>query len=190
MKKYIVLLICIAASFYACDKGTPTIPAPPQAKCIIKSSISNLAANYAHAEYEFDNTGKITVIKGYRPNGSIATEYEIGTNSAVYSTHDSRGKLPWLLMSFSGDIFTGLPTKVDISQWDGDTLRVKYYTYFFFYNGQKQIIKVGQQTNNVVGDPEYDLNIYYNDQGNVKALQYEWTTGSAGITPPITVTAY
>jgi hypothetical protein len=190
MKKYIVVVICITTSFSACDKGTSSVPSPPQEKCIIKSAVSNLAGNYARAEYEFDNTGKPTVIKGYRPNGSIATEYEIGNTSAVYSTHDNRGKLPWIIMNFSGDIFTGLPTKVDVSQWDGDTLRVKLYTYFFFYNGKGQLIKVGQQTNHYVGDPEYDLNIYYNDQGNVKALQYEWTTGPNEVIPPITVTAY
>lgn len=73
---------------------------------------------------------------------------------------------------------------------DGDTLRVNYYTYFFFYNAKGQLIKVGEQTDYIVGDDEYDLNIYYNEQGNVSALQYEWTTGPRQVIPAITVTAY
>jgi hypothetical protein len=83
-----------------------------------------------------------------------------------------------------------LPTKAFVSWDDGDTLRVNYYTYFFFYNNSNQLIKVGKQTDYVVGDWEYDLNIYYNDQGNVTALQYEWTTGPNQVIPPVTVKAY
>jgi hypothetical protein len=193
MSKHLIIMLMAFLSviiIMSCNKSTPSTPAVPQAKCIVKSSTSYLAGNYGHTEYEFDNTGKPTLIKGYRPNGSIASEYELGFTSAVYYTHDARGKLPLSIMKFSSDIFTGLPSKVNISQWDGDTLRVNIRTYFFFYNSKDQIIKVGQQTDHVVGDWEYDVNIYYNEQGNVKALQYEWTTGPREVIPPITVTAY
>jgi len=73
---------------------------------------------------------------------------------------------------------------------DGQITTVKYETYFFFYNDKDQLIKVGQQTDNIKGDWEYDLDIYYNDQGNVTGLQYKWTTGPNQIIPPVTVTAY
>jgi hypothetical protein len=192
MKKYLtitLLTLLPVVIIGSCEKNTPSTPVVPQAKCIIKSSVSLLAANYAHNEFEFDNTGKPTFIKGYRPNGSIVSEIEFGSNTVVYYKHDAQGRRPWYIMKFSA-VFAQYPTKVDISLWVDDTLKVNYYTYFFFYGGDDKIIKVGMQTNHVVGDWEYDLNIFYNEQGNVKTLQYVTTTGSTQVLAPITVAAY
>ena len=77
-----------------------------------------------------------------------------------------------------------------VSVDDGDTLRVHYYTYFFFYDNKDRLMTIGEQTDYILGDWEYDLHIYYNDQDNVTAIQYEWTTGPNQVIPPITVSAY
>jgi hypothetical protein len=51
-------------------------------------------------------------------------------------------------------------------------------------------VKIGEQTDYVINDYEYDVSILYNDKNNVTQLLYERTTGPRDPIPPITVTAY
>jgi hypothetical protein len=194
MGKYLnILLFTLSIGIIvSCKKNTSSNPVTPNdAKCVVKTATSLLSGNNTYTEYEFDNTGKPTFIKGYRPNGSIGSEAELGFTSVVHYRFDGpAGRRPSTIVNYNADIFTELPTKANVSVWVDDTLMVDRWTYFFFYNAKNQLIKVGEQTENIAGDWEWDLNIYYNEKGNVTALQYETTTGPNLVIPPVTVTAY
>jgi hypothetical protein len=186
------LLAIVALSFITgCDKGTSAPPNPAtSAKCTIKSEYTGLSGNERSFIYDYDANGNPSKVNVLYPNGSTAYTYEIGSNSIVIKG-SYLGKPTRNITRYNvSDITLELPSRADVSVDDGDTLRVNYYSYFFFYNSKKQLIKVGEQTNYVIGDNEYDLNIFYNAQGNVTALQYEWTTGPNQVIPPVTVNAY
>lgn len=183
----IVSLCCITS----CKKNnTGTAPSPAEAKCAVKTETTGLAGNQKSFEYEFDAAGNPTLVKVLNPNGSTAATYEIGSQTVVRKSTFGGNTLQLITKYNVSDITRELPSLASVSIDDGDTLRVNYYTYYFFYNSKKQLVKVGEQTSTVIGDTEYDLNIYYNAQGNVSALQYEWTTGPNQVIAPITVTAY
>ena len=186
-KLFMLVLFGILSS---CDKDStanitpPNIPNPPTASCYIKT-VTNTGFT---TSYEFDSNNNLSTIKG--PTAYRITN--IGSNTVTYNYITSSLSLPgWRSVKYeASDIKTQFPAKAFVSTNDGQTTTVNYETYFFFYNTKNQIIKVGQQTDNIIGDWEYDLDIFYNEQGNVTALQYKWTTGPNIILPPITVTGY
>lgn len=192
MKNYlnISLTALIAATILFSCKKTPVAPAPPagtQAKCVIKTETTALSGNGKNFEYQFDGKGNLIVVNVV---GVSAGVYEIGSNT-ITKNYTYLNKPAFTSIRYeTSDITTGLPARAFVSINDGDITRVNYYTYFFFYNANNQLIKVGEQRDYVIGDREYDLNIFYNAQGNVSGFQYEWTTGPREIIPPVTVTAY
>lgn len=183
------MVIAGVCSITACKKSTPATP-PTAAKCTIKTETTGLSGNQKSFEYEFTPAGNPTLIKVLNPNGTTAWTYEIGSQTVTRkSVMPGRTVIQTTKYNVS-DITRELPTTASVSIDDGDTLFVNFYTYFFFYNSKNQLVKVGEQTSTVIGDLEYDLNIYYNAQGNVTGLQYEWTTGPNQVIAPVTVTAY
>jgi len=184
---YFLFLNCF---LFGCKKDNSLLPpAGIQSVCTISDESTTLSGNNASWEYEFDKDGNPSTIKANYQTGSTEYLYEIYPYKEIVSTV-SQGKRHQRIIDYDADIFTGLPSKADISIDDGDTLKVHYYTYFFFYDTKNRLTKVGEQTNYVIGDWEYDLNIYYNDEDNVTGLRYEWTTGPNTPIAPITVKAY
>jgi hypothetical protein len=185
---------CMALSFFTgCKKNgsanTPATPAVPQVKCAIKSETTSLSGNQKNFEYKYDNKGNLIAVNVTAPSGSPLFKYETSDQSVVAS-HEYLGKINSTITKYDvADIRSQLPAKAFVSLQDGDTLRVNYYTYFFFYNSKNQLVTVGEQTDHIIGDVEYDLNIFYNAQDNVSGLQYVITTGTASTTN-ITVTGY
>lgn len=193
MKKYLRVLFTTFLSMtviVGCKKSSPGTIVANKAKCTIIGETTALSGNQKSFEYLYDGTGNPTLVKVFRPNGSVESTHETGSTTSTFSSTGS-GKLKRRIISYlASDIFSQLPTKAFVSIDDGDILKVNYYTYFFFYDNKGKLIKVGEQTDHVVGDREYDLNIFYNEQENVTGLQYEWTTGPRDIIPPVIVTAY
>ncbi len=198
MKKYISMMpvtLVLLVILFSCKKNTTVTaitPPTPQAKCVIKTETTGLSGNEKNFEYQFGDKGKLTKVKVLHPTGALLTTYDIGSNTVTTnSTSRYSGKPTFASTRYeTSDITTGMPARAFVSINDGDTTRVNYYTYFFFYNDKDLLIKVGEQTDYVIGDQEYDLNIFYNEKGNVTGLQYEWTTGPRDVIPPVTVTAY
>ncbi len=193
MKKYATIttaIIMITHIIISCKKTTAPTPVTTQAKCAIKTETTGLSGNEKGFEYQFDDKGKLHLVKVLYPNGALKSTYEIGSNT-ITQNYTYNGKPAFSSTRYeTSDITTGMPARAFVSINDGDTTKVNYYTYFFFYNNKNQLIKVGEQTDYVIGDREYDINIFYNDKGNVTGLQYIWTTGPNEVIPPITVTAY
>jgi hypothetical protein len=78
---------------------------------------------------------------------------------------------------FDRSIFDELPTKADTAITEGGITKTKVSTHFFVYDSKQRLVTVGQQTDFVLGDHEYDLTITYDDRDNAIALSYEFTTG-------------
>lgn len=177
--------------FTGCKKNTPNNSPPViQAKCAIKSETTALSGNQKVFDYQYNAKGNLSVVNVATPGGNPLFKYETGEQSVVAS-HEYLGKINATITKYEvSDLYSQLPSKAFVSLQDGDTLRTNYYTYFFFYNSKKQLITVGEQTDHIIGDYEYDLNIFYNDQGNVTGLQYITTTGPAANTSTVTVSAY
>src|SRR6478735_2434664 len=183
---YCLLLNCFLTG---CKKSNSLLPPTNQSACVTSKETTSLAGNEASWEYQFDGEGNPSVIKKLYPNGSAQYLYTISSHQVIMS-YDYLGRQSQRIIDYDADIFSQLPSKAFVSVDDGDTLRVHYFTYFFFYDTQDRLVKVGEQTDYIIGDWEYDLNIFYNEQNNVTGLQYVWTTGPNETIPPVTVTAY
>ena len=83
---------------------------------------------------------------------------------------------------YEGSIFNALPVKLHVSITEQGITRTDIFTYFFFYDNKDRLIKIGEQTDHVIGDYEYDLSIFYDERDNVTALKYEFTTGPGTVT--------
>ncbi|HVG15348.1 MAG TPA: hypothetical protein VM935_10315 [Chitinophagaceae bacterium] len=179
----IILVIGISSC-----KKEPAKPAPAnESKCVIKGETTGLTGNERSMQYSFDDKGRLSTVKVYNAVGNLESTSTI-SDLAVTHTFPGGGSTTYL---YDANIFDGMPTKANVSLTSSNGVEQRnYYTYFFFYDARKRLIKVGQQTDHVAGDYEYDVNITYNDKDNVTALQYEFTTGPRAPSPPTTVAAY
>jgi hypothetical protein len=187
MRKYIktiLLTFVITSMLISCGKDK-TPPNAAIADCLIKTAVVS-SSNSASAEYIFDSNNNLSSVKEL-PSGRTVN---IGSNT-VTNNYTYLDRPAWNLIKYDvSDITQELPVMAFVSINDGQITTVNYETYFFFFDDKDQLVKVGQQTDNIKGDWEYDLDIYYNTQGNVTGLQYKWTTGPNQVIPPVTVTAY
>ena len=201
MKRILSTLpVLLTILFTSCDKSaSPAISPSPSplplpvtlapSKCQLVTETTNLSGNSATYLYSYSNDGNVSSIKKFTgnrqnlPADSILVYYNHTIN---YYPSGVAGKYNILATDYDANIFTGLPSKSSVSiTLDGIEQR-NYWSYFFFYDAKNRLIKIGEQTNTVTGDLEYDLNITYNDQDNVTSLSYESTTGPKTIT---TITA-
>ncbi len=197
MKKIFLssLVTLLVLALMGCKKNAPNqMPGTVGAKCLLTSETDLLTGNEKKFDYQYDDKGLLTSVTATTlqysaPLGTYATAGSGVTYSYPTNVPGKTGKIITIYDQSATNVYNELPTKASVSITIDDTLKTNYYTYFFFYNDKKQLVKVGEQTDYIVGDWEYDLNISYNDQGNVSQLAYEWTTGPRDITI-YTVTAY
>jgi hypothetical protein len=185
MKRNLLFVIVLSnVLFYSCKKNTSPV-STVTAKCKPASEYTNLSGNAATYEYTYGTDGNIASLKKYIGGG-----YHVLADSLlVYYDHTIRvtpgtttGSFNKVNTVFNANIFTGSPTRADISiTLDGVEQR-NYYTYSFSYDTKNRLVKIGEQTNTVINDLEYDLFIIYNDQNNVSELRYEATTGPRTVT--------
>ena len=180
------LTLLLLVSLFGCKKTiTPTIPIGTAA-CKPTIASTNLAANHNQFEYTYDNSGKIAVIK-YFIGGSyhVLEDSTLVGDNTIVSYHK---EWPYTIgtVVYNRSIWDGMPTEAIVSRTEGLITQTDVFHYFFFYDSKNRLVKVGEQTDHVIGDWEYDLSIFYNDHDNVTELSYEWTTGPRTIT---TITA-
>lgn len=173
------VLLSFMVLFNGCKKN-PSPVSTVTAKCKPASEYTNLSGNAATYEYVYGTDGNISSLKKFIGGGyhvladSLLVFYD---HTERFTPGNTTGSFNKVNTVFNANIFTGFPTRADISiTLDGVEQR-NYYTYFFFYDTENRLIKIGEQTNTVSGDLEYDLEITYNDQNNVSSLKYVTTTG-------------
>jgi hypothetical protein len=184
MPVLIVLLLLITA----CKKGGSAGPAPGTSDtCIITGETTTLLGNEASFTYEYNDKGFPSKITKYNKYNQLEFTHQILFDGVVHTAGTST-----VTTSYDANLHT-LPIflyKSNVTIDLNGLTQVNFYTFFFFYDSKGRITKIGQQTNHVTNDHEWDLNITYNDQNNVTMLQYEWTTGPRTPIAPIIVKAY
>lgn len=192
MKSTFVLAAFICCTFFivSCKKNG-TSPASPatQTACQLISESTTLSGNHATYDYTYDTKGNIIMMKKF-----IGDSYHVLQDSSLVSDISiARFNVydwPYVSTLMEYDVsFDLMPAKSHLAFTENGITRVNQFTYFFFYDAKNRLYKVGEQTDNVTGDYEYDLTIYYNDDDNVTSLSYEFTTGPRTITT-ITASGY
>ncbi len=185
MKQIILFVVLLSTAFFnGCKKNDSPI-SKVLVKCRPATEYTNLSGNDATYQYAYSTDGNISLIKKYIGGGyhvladSMLVYYD---HTIRYSPGNTAGSFNNVRTEFNANIFTGSPTRADISITLNGVEQRNYYTYFFFYDTKNRLIKIGEQTNTVTGDLEYDLEIIYNDQDNVSALKYVPTTGPNTVT--------
>lgn len=181
---HLFVLVFISVLFNSCDKNTSPLSSLT-AKCKPVTESTTLSGNDATYEYSYSTDGNVSSIKRFIGGGY----HVLADSTLVFYDHTVRyapGNTPGSFNSvatvYDANIFTGLPTKANISITLDGAEQHNYYSYFFFYDTKNRLVKIGEQTNTVTGDLEYDLSVTYNDQDNVTALKYEATTGPRTVT--------
>lgn len=182
---WIVMLIILLIP--GCEKNNPApLSLGSTSKCVLQSETNGLIGNEGSWAYEYDAEGNPALITRFNRYGIIESTLEIFYDGIVRTRGTTIVKT-----SYDANIHQSLlPSKAQVSiTMDGVEQR-NYWTYFFFYDAQNRLVKIGEQTDHIANDWEYDLIISYDEHNNVTQLFYERTTGPREAIPPVTVTAY
>lgn len=189
LNKLFVVVISVSL-LNSCKKTTTPVSPQGTAACKPTTESTTLSGNNTTYEYTYGTNGKISLIKRFIGGGYhvLADSTVVGdyTTVAYYTSNSGFPMVQTIVYKGSLD---GMPTEANVALQEGAVTRTNIFHYFFFYDSKNRLYKVGEQTDLVVGDWEYDLDILYNDQDNVVALRYTNTTGPNTITT-IAATGY
>jgi hypothetical protein len=167
-----------------CSKDKALAPLKTS-NCVLQSEATTLIGNDATWTYEYDQDGNPKVITKMNRYGGVENKVEIVFDGTIITRSNAI-----LKTGYDAAIMLALPTKADVSITMGGVEQRNYWSYFFFYDAKGRLVKVGEQTNNVTNDHEYDLTITYDDNDNVTQLFYERTTGPRDPIPTVKVSGY
>lgn len=168
-----MLAVCIVA-FISCKKENNSTT-PTTAKCKPLTESSNLVGNNVSYTYSYNTDGTLANIS--YPPYNMAVGYN--ATSLTYPATYTPGLTDSSNTGYTGNIYTGSPTKATVFLTiNGVTIR-NYMIYTFSYDSKGRLIKVIETTPNIANDDEYQLTVTYNDQDNVTQLKYENYTGTA-----------
>jgi YD repeat-containing protein len=167
------------------EDETPSSPAgaASTAPCKVQMASTTLAGNAATFKYTYGADGNLSKIDKLAGGSSqvLLDTVTIGGNTVVEHRNVSEPQRAMDLETrYEGSIFDGFPARAELAVTERGITKTNQNSYFFFYAATGQLTKVGQQTDLVQGDNEYDLTIAYDDRGNVTSLTYEATTGPRG----------
>jgi hypothetical protein len=182
MKKYIIIIMAaVTAMLYSCKKNGIPAASSNNAACKPETEFTTLNGINATYKYTYNNDGKITTIKKFI-GLVIVDSMVVGDNTTARYYQSSSGFKMVQSVVYNQSFIDGHPTEAQVALQEGAITQTDVWHYFFFYDSKNRLTKVGEQTDHVIGDPEYDLSITYDDKDNVIALRYENTTGPNAIT--------
>ena len=187
MKKNILnaaLLLCIFI-FSACDKSSTSPSTPATAKCKPLTESSNFNGGVTYT-YTYNTDGTLANIN-YPPYNMVINYSGTSLTNPARTT----GLTDSLNTGYTGNIYTGLPTKAtQFLTLDGITYR-NYMIFNFSYDSKNRLVQVVESTPNNATDYEYQVTIAYNDNDNDNAtsLKYETIVGTYSLTT-INATGY
>ncbi|MBL0745553.1 hypothetical protein [Chryseolinea lacunae] len=177
-----VTLIFLYATLFACQKDDQPQPASVAAACRIEKEMTN-DGNFLL--YRYDADGNPTQIETHNPY--LATHvldvfYDKIATAEVNKLHPIT-----FTTNYGVGLLTTLPDVALISVTMDGVTQTNWRTYFFHYDYKGRLVRVGQETENIHGDDQWELLISYNDQDNVIKMVYQLTTGARNITTVIMV---
>ncbi|RAW02294.1 hypothetical protein [Pseudochryseolinea flava] len=189
MRKIILQACLIAVWIPACKDDDDKKAEPPA--CRITVERSNMMYDPVRWEYEYDDKGNPSRIRMFNERFNfVVYAVDVYYDGVIRTDADVVNPKTILKTSYDADIFRARPSKANLSITIGSHEQVNWKTFFFFYDSKGRVIKIGEQTDHLPDDYEWDLDITYNDDDNVTMLKYEWTTGPRDPIAPTTVAAY
>jgi YD repeat-containing protein len=180
MKRFNQLLILLISVLIlnSCKKTTTPMAPPGTTACKPTTESTTLSGNDATYEYTYGTNGKISLIKKFIGGGyHVLSDSIVVGDYTIVAYNTSNSGFPMIQTIVYNGSLDGMPTEANVALQEGAITHTNVWHYFFFYDNKNRLNKVGEQTDNVIGDWEYDLDILYNDQDNVVALKYTNTTG-------------
>jgi YD repeat-containing protein len=179
----LTILVCLQIGCDKDDSSSPNVPINDQ--CVIKTEATSLVGNEASWNYEFDADGRPATITKFNRYGQVESTLKVSKDRVIVTRGTNI-----IETVYDTDIFKDLPSQSQVSITLDGVTHPDYWTYFFSYDDKKRLIKVNEHTEDLTNDWEWELEITYNDRNNVTQLSYQWTSGSADINPPTTISSY
>jgi YD repeat-containing protein len=162
-------------------------------RCRPISESTTLAGNHARYEYTYGAAGQLTKIEKFIGDAYnvLQDSTTVGDNTIVldHGLDYPAGATQWTTHFEHGGVADGLPTRSENAFTEKGVTMTNVMSWYFFYDENDRLTKVGEQTDLVMGDNEYDLSIGYDDDDNAISLRYEFTTGPATVST-ITASGY
>jgi|GEM_PF-1314823 len=180
MKKILLLftLFFSVFAFNSCKKSGTALPPSNQAACQLQSQSVSPSGNYIN--YVYNTDGRISDIKYFSARGVLQDsvlvgDYTLQKHHFDYPIANNPRKINTSV--FTGSMFDALPLSEEHAFLEGAITHTNINKFYFDYDSKNRLIKLTQQTENVISDKEYFLFISYDDKDNVTSLKYEISTG-------------
>jgi hypothetical protein len=182
MRRHLTLFI-LFLTLFACQKDDDSSPvAVVVAACRIQKEMTDDGHSLL---YSYDDDGNPTKIESYNP---YYMTHVLNVLSNGMSIAEVNKLHPMTFTTYYGVGFlTALPDVALISVTMDSVTQVNWKTYFFHYDFRGRLVRVGEETENVQGDDEWELLITYNEQDNVIKMVYRLTTGTLNVSTVIVV---
>jgi hypothetical protein len=153
----------------ACKKDDE--PAPVAPACLIQKEMVDGHGTY----YTYDKEGNPIKIEKYNPY------YKTHVLDVFYDkisvVQDNVAHPMTITTKYDAGILTTQPSVALVSTTVDGVTTVNWRTYLFRYDYKGRLIRVGEETENIVGDAQWELLIDYNESDNVIKMTYQFTTG-------------
>lgn len=182
MKVTTILLFCMAmiGLTVSCDKDKAPTPAVPVADCLLIEEV--LSGGDIKVKYEYDDLGNPSIIRGFNSFDDQTRLFTIYPSNVRVDFKAINGEPAHSTVDYpSSNIFNYPPLLGYQSLTLDGVTQINYQTFVFSYDAKSRLSKVSQRTEYILNDYEYDLTILYNDDDNVRGLQYETATGPVGM---------
>lgn len=181
MRQSYETLTILFLTLFACKKDDEPQPIAAAA-CRIQKEMTDDGHSVL---YSYDADGNPTKIASYNPYYMTHILEVFGDGMAISEAN----KLHPITFTtnYGVNFLSTLPDLALISSTMDGVTQVNWRTYFFHYDFKGRLVRVGEETENVIGDNEWELLITYNDQDNVIKMVYGLTTGTLNVSTVIVV---
>jgi len=174
--------IILFSTLFACQKDDDASPPVAAAACRLQKEMTDDGYSLL---YSYDDDGNPAKIESYNP---YYMTHVLDVFSDGMSIAEVNKLHPMTFTTHYGVGFlTTLPDIALISVTMDGVTQVNWKTYFFHYDFKGRLVRVGEETENVHGDDEWELLITYNEQDNVIKMVYGLTTGKLTVSTVIMV---
>ena len=167
----------------SCEKEDA--PQPAVAQCRLQKETTD---DGYYTLYHYDVEGNPTKIENYDPykmTRVLDVFYDKLSLSEANKLHPMT-----FTTQYDAGFLTTKPSKALVSVTMDSATQVNWRTYTFHYDPRGRLTTVGEESENVYNDDEWELLVSYNDQDNVVKLVYRLTTGSSKLSTVIMVDGF
>jgi YD repeat-containing protein len=177
-----LIITILFLAFFGCKKDDEPQPGVVTAACRL---LKETARDGNYLVYSYDNDGNPTKIETFNPY--IMTHKLDVFNDKITLSEVNKLHPYTFTTNYGVGLLTKLPDLAVISVTMDDSTQVNWKSYFFQYDSKGRLVSVGEETENIPNDDEWELLISYNDQDNVIKMVYQLTTSASNLSTVIMV---